>query len=258
MNASFFTHGLVRSVSRSLGNCELVHQPRRPFDLELAIQQHAGYVAALDAAGVHVTILPEEPDFPDATFVEDTVLILDELAVICRLGTASRQLESEPMARVVACFRPVRRFAAPGTLEGGDVLQVGRTLFVGRSTRTNEDGIRQLEEIVKPLGYRVTPVTLDGCLHLQTGVACPAAGLLLVNPAWIDLTPFRGFEILPVPIAEPWGANTLAVNGKVLVAESAPETAELLQSRGLNVFRVDVSEFEKAEAGLTCLSVLFS
>jgi dimethylargininase len=181
MNTSFFTHSLVRSVSRSLGNCELVHQPRRPFDLELAIQQHAGYVAVLEAAGVHVTVLPEEPDFPDATFVEDAVLILDELAVICRLGTASREFEGEQMARVVVRFRPVQGIAAPGTLEGGDILRVGRTLFVGRSTRTNEDGIRQLEEIVRPFGYRVTPVKVNGCLHLKTGVTCPADGLLIIN-----------------------------------------------------------------------------
>lgn len=250
--------GLVRAVSRSLADCELLHVPRQTFDLDVARQQHAMYVAALRAAGVAVAVLPEEPDLPDATFVEDTVIVLDEIAVICRLGIASRQPEAQRIEREIAIVRPIHRIVAPGTVEGGDVLRIGRTLYVGLSSRTNEEGIRQLRQIVSPFGYAVTVVNVTKCLHLKTGITSPAEGMLLVNAEWINPGPFRGFELVKVPAAEPWGANALAINGTVLVADASPRTADLLESKGLNVRRLDISELQKAEAGLTCLSVLFS
>jgi dimethylargininase len=250
--------GLVRAVSRSLADCELLHVPRQTFDLDVARRQHATYVAELRAAGAAVIVLPEEPDLPDATFVEDTVIVLDEVAVLCRLGRASRQLETERIKREIASVRPVHRIVTPGTVEGGDVLRIGRTLYVGLSSRTNEEGIRQLRQIVSPFGYAVTVVNITKCLHLKTGVTSPAEGMLFVNAEWIDARPFQGLEIVKVPAAEPWGANTLAINGTVLVADSSPRTADLLESKGLNVRRLGISELQKAEAGLTCLSVLFS
>jgi dimethylargininase len=213
-------------------------------------------VAALEAAGIAVTALPEEPDLPDATFVEDTVVVLEEIAVICRLGRPGRQAEPERIERELAGIRPIRRIIAPGTLEGGDVLRIGRTLHVGLSSRTNAEGIRQLREIVSLVGYTVSVVNVGQCLHLKTGATSPAEGMLIANARWIDLTLFRHLEILSVPDAEPWGANTLAVNGTVLVARTAPRTADLLESKGLKVQRLDISELQKAEAGLTCLSVL--
>ncbi len=194
------THGFVRRVSRSLGRCELLHVPRQAFDIERARRQHAAYVAALETAGVAVTVLPEEPDLPDATFVEDPAIILDEMAVICRLGAASREPESEGVEQAVARFRPVRRIVAPATLEGEDVLMIGMSLFVGASTRTNREGRQQLEKIVAPFGYRVIEVGVRGCLHLKTGVTSPADGMLILNAHWIDPAPFRQFEILSVPV----------------------------------------------------------
>lgn len=252
------THGLVRSVSRSLDRCELQHVSRQPFDLKAARQQHADYVTALEGAGAAVTVLPEEPGLPDATFVEDTVVLLDEVAVLCRLGRTSRQPESERMERAVAKLRPVRRIVAPGTLEGGDVLRIGRELYVGHSSRTNAEGIRQLQEIVFPLGYSVLVVPVIECLHLKTGATSPAPGLVLLNPGWIDAGPFAEFEVVRVPDMEPWAANTMAVNGTVFVASTSPRTADLLASRGLRVVQLEISELQKAEAGLTCLSVLFA
>ena len=258
MSTPRMTHGFVRIVSRSLGRCELLHVPRQAFDIERARRQHAAYLAALEIAGVSVTVLPEEPDLPDSTFVEDPAIVLDEMAVICRLGAASRELESEKIEQAVTNFRPVRRMVPPATLEGGDVLRIGRTLFVGASTRTNREGRQQLEKLVAPFGYSVVEVGVKGCLHLKTGVTSPAAGVLILNDRWIDPTPFRHLEILNVPAEEPWGANTLAVNGTVLVTASSPMTAALLESKGLRVHRLEISELQKAEAGLTCLSVLFS
>lgn len=248
--------GFTRQISRRLEACELLHLPRQKFNLDKARQQHAAYAAALETAGVVVTVLPEEPDLPDSCFVEDAVIMLDEVAVICRLGVASRQREAVILEREVAKIRPIRRIVSPGTVEGGDVLQMGRSLFMGISSRTNREGIRQLEEIVSPFGYRVIGVPVKGCLHLKTGVTSPSDGLLIANTEWIDVSGFSGMEIIRVPAEEPWGANTLMVNGTVFVAESAPLTAGLLESRGLKVRRLDISELQKAEAGLTCLSVL--
>lgn len=258
MGATGIMHGIVRKISRSLESCELLHVPRQKFDLGLAGRQHAAYVAALEAAGVRVTVLPEEPGLPDSTFVEDPVIVLDEVAVICRLGAASREPEAGKIARHIAGIREIHRIVHPGTIEGGDVLRIGKTLFTGLSSRTNGEGIRQLGQVVSRFGYRVVVVKVNGCLHLKTGVTLPAEGLLVANTGWIDPAPFQGFGILRVPDSEPWGANTLAVNGTVLAAASSPRTADLLESKGMHVRRLDISELQKAEAGLTCLSVLYS
>ena len=257
MSFPTFTHGLARAVSRSLERCELLHLARQPFNVELARCQHAGYVAALEAAGVAMTVLPEEPELPDSVFVEDPALILDEAVVLCRPGAASRRRETDALAPALRSLRPVFEIKEPGTLEGGDVLKAGRTLYAGLSSRTNREGIRQLEAIAEPLGYKVVAAPVTGCLHLKTAVTAPAEGLLLANAAWIDLAPFHGFEILPVPATEPWGANTLPVNGRVLIPASLTETAALLRGRGLNVISVDVSELQKAEGSVTCLSLLY-
>lgn len=251
------TRAFVRTVSRSLANCELLHVPRQAFDLSIARKQHDAYVAALETAGLKVTILPEQAEGPDATFVEDTVVVLDELAVICRLGCTSREPEAALMEREIAAFRPVRRISLPGSLEGGDVLRIGRMIFVGLSSRTNDEGIRQLRDFVSPLGYTVTAVPVNQCLHLKTGVTSLGKGRVVLNSRWIDAVAFRDFEVLELPENEPWGANTLAVNDTVFVNHSAPRTAELLKSKGLDVQSIDISELQKAEAGLTCLSVLF-
>ena len=202
-------------------------------------------------------ILSEEPLLPDSAFVEDPVLVLDEGAVLCRLGAPSRARESELLQREIEGLRAVSTIKAPGTLEGGDILRVDRTLFVGLSGRTNAEGVAQLRRLVEGWGYRVVEVAVQGCLHLKTAVTSPAAGWLVANAQWVDLSRFQDFEIVPVPEQEPWGANTLRLNDRVLVAASAPETARRLQAKGVAVTPVDVSELQKAEAGLTCMSVLY-
>ena len=244
-------------LSRSLAECELTHLPRQPFDLSLAAHQHQGYVDALSSAGIQVTVLPEEPTLPDAVFVEDTAVILDELIVVCRPGCASREPEVETIVPVLGEIRHLARIQPPGTLDGGDVIAIDKTLFVGLSARTNGEGLRQLKAISSGFGYEVIPVTIRGCLHLKTAVTCVAPGLLLANRAWVDLTPFMGFELLATPKGEPWSANTLPVNEVVLTLASSPRTMDLLQSKHLNIRPVDISELQKAEAGLTCLSLLY-
>ena len=185
------------------------------------------------------------------------MIVLDELAVLCRPGAKSREPEMARIESTIEKHRKVDGILAPGTLEGGDVLRIGRTLYVGLSNRTNEEGIRQLQQRVSQFGYSVATMGVKKCLHLKTAVTSPADGLLLVNSDWIDVTSFSGFEILSVPLDEPWGANTLAVNGIVLATASSPRTADMLRSRGLNVHQLNISELQKAEAGLTCLSVCF-
>jgi dimethylargininase len=249
---------IVRQISRSLAACELLYVPRTHFDLALAQQQHAAYIHALQSAGLSVEIVPEEPDLPDATFVEDTAIILDELAILCRLGNKSRSPEPERIAPHLQSSRTLFNIRAPGTLEGGDVLRIGKKLYVGLSTRTNPEGIRQLAEIVSPYGYKIIPVDVKGCLHLKTAITAPTENLLFANPAWIDTTPFTNLKIINVPPAEPWAANTLPVNKKVLIAASAPRAAELLSRQGLSVEALDISQLQKAEAGLTCLSLIFA
>jgi dimethylargininase len=252
------THALVRAVSRSLAACELEHLPRQAFDLERARAQHADYVRALESVGVTVTVLPEEPGLADSCFVEDPLVVLDEIAIVGRLARPSRAPEAMRIATAIAPFRRVVRIEAPGTLEGGDVLRLGRKLFVGLSGRTNEVGAEQFRRLAEPLGYEVAFVPVRGCLHLKTGATSPRDGCVLLNPAWIDPAGFRSLEILEVPPAEPWGANVLPVNGCVLVAASAPITLERLRARGTRTVPVDISELQKAEAGLTCLSVVWT
>jgi dimethylargininase len=252
-----FSRAIVRPPSRSLVDCELLHLARQPIHFDRALAQHHGYVKALEATGVAVTVLPAADDLPDATFVEDVLLLLDRTAILCRPGVKSREPEVERMRRELTGLPFKQEIRAPGTVDGGDVLCIGRTVFVGESTRTNSDGIRQLRSMAAPLGFTVTAVPISASLHLKTAITSPAQSLLITNPAWADLSAFRGFEILAIPSSEPWGANTLSVNGRVLVAASAPRTADLLRAKGLAVSLVDISELQKAEAGLTCLSVLY-
>lgn len=257
MTQPIFTHALVRQVSRSLADCELTHLPRRRIDPLLAAQQHQTYVDVLRATGINVTVLPEEPALPDAVFVEDLAVMLDELIVGCRPGCSSRQPEVGKIAPVLEAIGPVLRIEPPGTLDGGDVLAIDRTLFVGLSERTNREGARQLASIVTRHGYRVLPVPVRGCLHLKTAITLVAPCVVLANPQWVDLAPFADVEVLTVSAAEPWGANILGVNGVLFATASAARTTDLLRSRGLNVCPIEISEMQKAEAGLTCLSLLY-
>jgi dimethylargininase len=248
---------ITRAVSPAMNRCELAFLPRQPIDVARAQEQHRQYEACLRALGVHVVSLPGEPDLPDAVFVEDPAVVVDEAAVVTRMGTESRREESASLAAALASFRPLLRMSAPATLEGGDVMRIGRTLYVGRSERTNAEGIRQLRDLLEPVGYQIEPVEVRGCLHLKTGCCYLGQGRLLANRGWIDAAPLNGYEIWDVPRDEPWAANVLSVNETVLLPASAPGTRKMLRERGLRVEAVDIGELTKAEAGLTCMSLLF-
>jgi dimethylargininase len=248
---------IVRDVSPALARCELTYREREAIDLERAVGEHAGYVRVLRELGLEVVSLPADAAYPDCCFVEDVAIVLDELAVITRPGAESRRGESPVVAQALAAFRQVLPVQPPGTLDGGDVLIVGRKIFVGRTLRTNNAGIESLRAIVSPHGYDVVGVPVKGCLHLKSAVTALDEQTLVANTAWIDSETFRGYEIVPVPPEEPGGANVLSIRGRVLVSAGSHLTRALLERRGSSVIPVRIHEFEKAEAAVTCKSLVF-
>jgi dimethylargininase len=248
---------ITRGVSSALVNCELTFVERAPIDLARAVEQHRAYERMLEGFGARLRSLPPENALPDSMFVEDPAIVVDELAVIFPLGTESRRAEAVSLALAVAAYRPLRHVKLPGTVEGGDVLRVGRQLFVGLSKRTNEEGIRQLRSIVEPFHYRVTAVPVTGCLHLKSAVTFLGRNALLANREWFDSAIMTGFEWINVAPDEPHAANALAFGNTVILPASFPLTRARIEARGFDVMPLDISELQKAESGLTCSSLLF-
>lgn len=248
---------ITRGVSPGIVNCELTFVARQPIELARARMQHHAYEQLLERAGARVISLPAEPDLPDSTFVEDPAMVLDELAVILPLGGASRRAEAASLARELSKFRKLEYVKLPGLLEGGDVLRVGRKLFVGLSSRTNAEGIRQLAAILAPYGYEVTDVSVTGCLHLKSAVTYLGGNRLLANRAWFEGQVFSGYEWVDVAPEEPHAANALAVGDTIIFPASFPRTRARLEACGLQITPLDISELQKAESGLTCSSLLF-
>ena len=250
---------LTREVSPDIGRCELTYLPREPIAAAVAAAQHRDYRSALADLGCEVVALPAEPGFPDSVFVEDTAVVVEEVAVILRPGVASRQGETPAVAAALAAYREIAMIGAPGTVDGGDVLRIGRTLYVGWADggRSNATGVAQLEAALAPFEYRVQAVPVRGCLHLKSAVTLVAGDTLLVNREWVDAGAFAGVGFVDVDPGEPRAANALLVGGTVLYPASHPRTAARLVKRGVVVRTVDVSELEKAEGAVTCCSVLF-
>ena len=246
---------LTQAVPPSIVHCELTHLEREAIDLARATEQHRRYEEALAELGCTLQRLPPTPELPDSVFVEDTAVVLPEIAVIARPGAESRRTE---VALVAEALRPYRRLAfieAPGTLDGGDVLCLGSRIWVGLSARTNAEGIRQLQSIVSGLGYEVRSLTVTGCLHLKTAVTQGGERTVLLNPAWISASAFDGLDHVEVHPAEPFGANALRVGEVLLYPAAFPRTRERLEERGFTVRTIEADELAKAEAGLTCCSV---
>ena len=249
---------LTRAVSPALDRCQLVHLERRPIDVGLAREQHRAYETALRDAGCEVRTLPADPSLPDSVFVEDAAVVFDEVAVIARPGAESRVPETEPVARALAAHRPLVRITAPATLDGGDVLRIGRTVYVAEGGRTNRAGIDQLAAAVGPHGYDVRPVAVRGCLHLKSAATLVAPDTVLCNPRWVDPATFAGMAVLDVAAGEPGAANGLLVGTRVVYPSCFPVTARRLAERGIEILSLDVSELQKAEGAVTCCSLVFS
>jgi dimethylargininase len=210
----------------------------------------------LAALGCEIECLPEAPDLPDAVFCEDAAVVLDELAIIARPGAASRRPEVRPVARALERYRRLVAIEAPGTLDGGDVLCVGRTLYVGLSQRSNRAAIEQMRAVLAPFGYIVRGVAVSGCLHLKSAVTQVAENTLLVNRDWVNPKAFVGMDLVDVDPSEPYAANALLIDETVIYAAAYPRTRRRLEERGIAVHSVDVSELAKAEGAVTCCSLI--
>jgi dimethylargininase len=248
---------ITRAVSPAIVNCELTFVQRQPIDLSKARAQHRAYAQLLEKLGASVISLAAEPDLPDSMFVEDPAIVLDELAVILPLGTASRFGERASLARVLSQFRVLAYVTPPGRIEGGDVLRIGRTLYVGLTTRTNAEGIRQLAAILAPHNYEIVEVPVTGCLHLKSAVTHLGKNCLLANRPWFYTAPFASYDWIDVAPAEPHAANALTFGETVIFPASFPQTRAKIEDAGFHVTTIDISELQKAESGLTCSSLLF-
>jgi len=249
---------VTRKVSSAMARCELTHLQRTVIDVDLARRQHQDYEQTLRNLGCRIESLPEDPGQADSVFVEDTAIVLDEVAVITRPGAPSRRPETAPIAAVLGRYRQLLRIESPGTLDGGDVLRVDRALYVGTSTRSNASGIEQLAALLAPFGYRVLPITVHGCLHLKSAVTQAAPEQLLINPRFVEPSQFEGMGFVEVDASEPYGANALMVGADVVYSNSHPRTAEALRRQGIRVHPVAMSETEKAEGAVTCCSLLIA
>jgi dimethylargininase len=248
---------LTREVSPAIARCELTFLEREAIDFERAREQHQAYCEALQGLGLELVRLPADESCPDACFVEDTAVVLDELAVLTMPGAESRRAELDAVAQALLGFRRVERIALPATLDGGDVLRMGHRLFVGRSRRTSDAGIEALRGLAAPFRYEVVPVEVTGCLHLKSAVSALDDETVLANTAWFDASALAPYRILSVAASEPHAANVLHVRGQILGHHGFLHTLDRLDRHGYRVTPLDVSEFLKAEAGLSCKSILF-
>ena len=250
----------TRAVSPRIAECQLTHLDRVPIDAAKAAAQHAAYEQALVGAGFEIVRLPELADDPDAVFVEDTALLLDGHAIITRPGAASRIGETASTAAGLAAHFELL-YVPRGFVDGGDVMRIGKSLYVGLSTRTDAEGIAALRDLAEPLGYPVVQAQLRDCLHLKTGATCAGPDtngcpVLLYNPCCVDPTQFAGVDPLAVDDNEPAAANCLRVGGCLILPGGNPRTAELVRERGFHLVEVYVTELQKAESGVTCMSLI--
>jgi len=247
---------ITRELNTAFGDCELTFLPRVEIDITLAQQQHEQYQSALSSIGCEIVVVPTRPGLADSVFIEDTAIVLDEIAVLMRPGAASRRPEVADVEEVLQPHRPIRAIQSPGTLDGGDLLCIDKVIFAGLSTRSNHDGIEQLRQAVSAYGYSVIAVETNQCLHLKSAVSEVAPGTILINPDWISTSVFQDYEQIHIDTEEAHAANALRVGTSVIYPSSFPRTIDRLAARGIDVVPVDLSELQKAEGAVTCCSLL--
>jgi len=247
---------LTREISPAIVSCELTHLARAPIDIAAARAEHERYEAALRACGCTVQRLPAPAAMADGVFIEDTAVVLDELAIITRPGAPSRRAETAAVRDALRAHRGLREITAPGTLDGGDVLRIGRRLLVGAGPRSNDEGRRQLAALVAPHGYTVEAVPFAGCLHLKTAATLVAEDVLLCNPEWVKGETLGASRAITVDPGEPFAGNALRVGEVVLYPVEFPRTRARLEEAGIGVVSVPAAELAKAEGGVTCCSLL--
>jgi len=249
---------ITRDVSPRFNECEITHIDRSPIDILTAQAQHHGYMQALKELGCAVLELPAQPDLPDSVFVEDTAVVLPDVALITNPGADSRKPEIDSIARALAPYRELVFIKPPATVDGGDVLVLGRDIYVGMSTRSNPHAVEQMDGLLGRFGYRAFAVDLHDCLHLKTAVTRVDDRTLLINRNWVDVEHFEGYNLIDVDTAEPFAANCLPVNGWIIFPTAFPKTAKKLEDFGYTIKPVVVDELAKAEGAVTCCSLIVS
>ena len=247
---------LTREISSAITHCELTHVERTPIDIVRAREQHAAYERTIESLGWRVHRLPAPDDMADSVFIEDTAFVLEELAIILRPGAESRRRETAAVSEVLRGYRPLVAILAPATLDGGDILTIGKRIFVGVGGRSNEPGLKQLRAMVKSQGYTVDAAEFRDCLHLKTAATLVAEDTLLVNPAWTDPSQFGSLRTIEVHPDEPFAANALTIDDTVLYPAEHVRTLERLEKAGIAVRPVAISELLKAEGSVSCLSLV--
>jgi dimethylargininase len=248
---------ITREISAAIQQCELTHLSRTPIDLDRARAQHAAYEWALVDAGCTVRRLDTTDALPDSVFVEDVAVVCDEIAVMTRPGAETRRAETAAVANWLSNVRPLRSIEAPATMDGGDVLVVGKTVFIGLSARTDRAAAVQMRDLLAPLRYAVKTVPVSGCLHLKSAVTAVSPDTLLINRAWVPADAFAGLQLIDIDPAEPHAANAVALPDRVIYPASFPRTRDRLEAWGLDVRTVDMDELAKAEGAVTCCSLIF-
>lgn len=247
---------ITRRISPRFNECEITHIDRSPIDLDAARDQHVKYVQALRSLQCEVIELPEEPDLPDSVFVEDTAFILPEVAVITRPGADSRKAETASIIQALSPHRKLLQVTEPATVDGGDVLILGKNIYIGLSLRSNQAAIDQIQNLLQEYGYTVTAVAMHDCLHLKTALTKVDDQTVLINPAWVDTSHFKRFRWIEIDASEPFAANCLPVNGQILYPISFPKTTKKLEAHGYKILPVQVDELAKAEGAVTCCSLI--
>jgi dimethylargininase len=249
---------LTREISPAIVSCELTHLDRTPIDLTRARAEHEAYETALRECGCTVQRLPADATMADSVFIEDTAVVLDELAIITRPGAPSRRGEIAAVREALREHRVLRELTAPATLDGGDVLRIGRRLLVGVGPRSNDEGRRQLAALVAPYGYDVEAVPFAGCLHLKTAATLVADDTVVFNPEWVDSAALGVAHAIAVDPAEPFAANAVRLGDVVIYPAEFPRTRAKLEAAGVRVRTVPAGELARAEGGVTCCSLLVS
>jgi len=242
--------------SPNMTDCQLTYVAREPIDYTAALREHEGYRRMLARCGAPAIALETNMALPDACFVEDTAIVLEELAIVMSMGAESRRAEPTGIEPELRKHRPIARVELPATIDGGDVTRVGKTLLVGRSKRTNAAGAAALAAIVAPHGYRVKTLAVIDCLHLKSACTSLPDDRLLINPRWLDVRELEEFDLIEIPPDEQWAADVLSIGQQVCLPASTPRTAELIDRLGFDVKTTDLREFAKAEGGVTCLSLV--
>jgi dimethylargininase len=251
------TRALVRRPSLRLAEGELTHLVRTAVDVPVALLQHAAYLALLARHGLASIELPELPDYPDGLFVEDIVVSIDGQLVLTRPGAASRRGEVDSAdVTLRALGLASARIAAPATLDGGDVLVLDRHVLVGRSTRSNEAAHEQLRALLHGTRRSVVRVDVERALHLKTGVTRLPDGSLIAYADFVDIALLEGLGYRVLRASEPSGSDVLCLGDSVVLPSDAPRTAADLKQHSYKVECIDISELQKLEAGVTCMSVL--